>query len=240
MSKTIKQPSVKGVVKVPVIMQLEALECGAACLTMIAAYYGKWLPLEQVRTDCGVSRDGSKAVNLLKAARHYGFQADGYRYSVEALHTQGQFPCIIHWNFNHFIVCDGFKGNKVYLNDPAKGNYSVSMEVFDEAFTGICLMFEPGEDFHPSGKKKNPFRSEWAFSESVLAFASCFSFLLALYAGLFIMLTLASLSQNTGACTLALKPLQSAFQGFIFADAYLRHCYPSPRSLNLFSVFTKV
>lgn len=152
MSKTIKQPSVKGVVKVPVIMQLEALECGAACLTMIAAYYGKWLPLEQVRTDCGVSRDGSKAVNLLKAARHYGFQADGYRYSVEALHTQGQFPCIIHWNFNHFVVLCGFKNGKAYLNDPARGNVAVPMDVFDESFTGVCLTFAPSESFVPSGK----------------------------------------------------------------------------------------
>ena len=153
MAEKIKRPITKGVAKVPVVMQLEALECGAACLAMILAYYNKWVPLEQVRADCGVSRDGSNARNLMKTARYYGLEAHGYRYEPEALRKNGKFPCIIHWNFNHFVVLDGFKGNKAYLNDPARGTYSVSMEAFDEAFTGICLMFEPNEDFVPSGKK---------------------------------------------------------------------------------------
>ena len=151
----IKQPINKGVAKVPVIMQMEALECGAASLCMLMAYYEKWVPLEQVRKDCGVSRDGSKASNILKAARSYGFQAKGYRFEPEQLREKGSFPCIIHWEFNHFVVCDGFKGGKVYLNDPAKGNYAVSEESFDESFTGICLMIEPGEDFQPGGKPKS-------------------------------------------------------------------------------------
>ena len=151
----IKQPVTKGAARVPVVMQMEALECGAASLCMLMAYYGKWVPLEQVRRDCGVSRDGSKASNIVKAARSYGFTAKGYRYEPEQLRELGKFPCIVHWGFNHFVVCDGFKGNKVYLNDPAKGSYTVSMERFDEAFTGICLMIEPGEDFEPSGKPKN-------------------------------------------------------------------------------------
>ena len=155
MADKIKTPVTKGVAKVPVIMQLEALECGAACLTMILAYYGKWMPLEQIRADCGVSRDGSNALNVLKAARHYGLDAKGYRYEPEALRENGTFPCIIHWNFNHFVVLDGFKNNKAYINDPARGNYSVSMEAFDEAFTGICLQFEPTESFEPSGKPKS-------------------------------------------------------------------------------------
>ena len=151
----IKQPINKGVAKVPVIMQMEALECGAASLCMLMAYYEKWVPLEQVRKDCGVSRDGSKASNILKAARSYGFQAKGYRFEPDQLREKGSFPCIIHWEFNHFVVCDGFKGGKVYLNDPAKGNYAVSEESFDESFTGICLMIEPGEDFQPGGKPKS-------------------------------------------------------------------------------------
>lgn len=151
----IKQPVTKGVAKVPVVMQMEALECGAASLTMILAYYDKWIPLEQVRSDCGVSRDGSNARNVLKAARSYGLSAKGYRYEPETLKREGKFPCIIHWNFNHFVVLDGFKGNKAYLNDPAKGSYSVSMETFDESFTGICLMFEPEENFEPGGKPKS-------------------------------------------------------------------------------------
>ncbi|MCQ2486186.1 MAG: cysteine peptidase family C39 domain-containing protein, partial [Clostridia bacterium] len=126
MTEKIKKPVTKGVAKVPVVMQLEALECGAASLCMILAYYNKWIPLEQVREDCGVSRDGSNARNVLKAARFYGLDAKGYRYEPETLKKNGKFPCIIHWNFNHFVVLDGFKGGKAYLNDPAKGSYSVS------------------------------------------------------------------------------------------------------------------
>lgn len=150
-------PLAKGVAKVPVVMQMEALECGAASLAMVCAYYDKWIPLEQIRLDCGVSRDGANAKNLLVAARSYGFTAKGYRYEPEDLRRLGKFPCIIHWNFNHFVVLDGFRGNKAYLNDPAKGSYSVSMEAFDNAFTGICLMFEPNETFLPSGKQKSVF-----------------------------------------------------------------------------------
>ena len=148
----IKSPLTRGVAKVPVIMQLEALECGAASLTMILAYYNKWIPLEQVRADCGVSRDGSNAKNVLKAARRYGLIAKGYRYEPDSLKKNGKFPCIIHWNFNHFVVLNGFKGNKAVLIDPAKGSYSVSMETFVRSFTGICLMLEPGDSVEPSGK----------------------------------------------------------------------------------------
>lgn len=149
------KPVKNGVAKVPVVMQIEALECGAASLTMILAYYGKWIPLEQVRADCGVSRDGSNAKNMLCAARSYGLKAQGYRYEPEDLKQNGTFPCIIHWNFNHFVVLNGFKKNKAYLNDPAKGSYMVSMKEFDEAFTGICLIFEPTETFEADGRQKS-------------------------------------------------------------------------------------
>ena len=144
-----------GVAKVPVVMQMEALECGAACLTMILAYYGKWLPLEQVRADCGVSRDGSNAGNVLKAARRYGLTAKGFRASVEAVKNSKAFPCIIFWNFNHFVILRGFRGKYAYLNDPARGSVRVTMEEFDKAFTGVCLTFSPSETFQPSGKRKS-------------------------------------------------------------------------------------
>lgn len=99
------KPLTKKVARVPVIMQMEALECGAASLTMILAYYGKWIPLKQVRKDCGVSRDGSNAKNLLLAARSYGLSAKGFRYeTIEALKENGTFPCIVFWNFNHWII----------------------------------------------------------------------------------------------------------------------------------------
>ncbi|MCM1135213.1 MAG: NHLP family bacteriocin export ABC transporter peptidase/permease/ATPase subunit [Clostridium sp.] len=151
----VKMPVTKGFAKVPQVMQLEALECGAASLAMILAYYGKWIPLEQVREDCGVSRDGSNAKNVVRAARAYGLTAKGYRLEPEDLKKNGKFPCIIHWNFNHFLVLCGFKGNKAVLNDPAKGGYQISMETFDQAYTGICLLFEPGESFVPEGKPKS-------------------------------------------------------------------------------------
>ena len=142
--------------KVPVVMQMEALECVAACLCMVAAYHKKWLPLTQVRADCGVSRDGSIAKNILNAGRAYGFKAAGYRLepiSLEAL----PMPAIIHWNFNHFVVLCGvdFKKGKVYINDPARGRVTVSMEEFDQSFTGIALTFVPTEEFKPEGKQKS-------------------------------------------------------------------------------------
>ncbi len=158
--KKVKAPVKKGWARVPVVMQMEALECGAAALTMILAYYDKWIPLEQVRSDCGVSRDGSNARNILIAARSYGLKAQGYRFEPEELRNEGHFPCIVHWDFNHFVVCCGFKGNKVVINDPARGSLTISMEEFDRSFTGVCLMFEPTDKFEPGGKPK-----------SVLAFA---------------------------------------------------------------------
>ena len=152
---TIKKPVQAGVAKVPVVMQMEALECGAASLTMVMAYYGKWIPLEQVREDCGVSRDGSKAGNIAKAARSYGFNAVGYRFEPQQLKEKGTFPCIIHWEFNHFVVLCGFKRGKVYINDPARGDVIITEKEFDEAFTGVTLMITPGEEFQPSGSKKS-------------------------------------------------------------------------------------
>ncbi len=154
------RPVIKGVAKVPVVMQMEALECGAASLAMVLAYYGKWVPLERVRADCGVSRDGSNARNVLRAARSYGLKAQGYRYEPGALKQSGGFPCIVHWNFNHFVVLCGFRGNHAYINDPARGASRISMEEFDRSFTGVCMAFSPSEEFEPGGKPR-----------SVLAFA---------------------------------------------------------------------
>lgn len=153
--KKVKQPVTKGRAKVPVVMQMEALECGAASLAMVMAYYDKWVPLEQVRLDCGVSRDGSNAKNVLIAARSYGFEAQGYRCEIDSIQNSMSFPCIIHWNFNHFVVLDGFQGNYAWINDPARGEVKVPMEEFNRAFTGICLQIYPGPDFVPGGKPKS-------------------------------------------------------------------------------------
>ena len=122
---------------------------------MVLAYYQKWVPLEQVRLDCGVSRDGSNMKNVFIAAKHYGLEPHGYRLEVEDLKKDVAFPCIIHWNFNHFVVLDGFKAGKAVLNDPARGVVTVPIEQFDEAFTGIVMTFEPGPEFKPSGRRKS-------------------------------------------------------------------------------------
>ena len=147
----------KGAVRVPVVMQMEALECGAASLTMIMHYYRKWIPLEQARVDCGVSMNGANAKNIMLAARSYGMKANAWRIEPDTLMEEGPFPCIIHWGFNHFVVLCGFKGKRAVLNDPARGRVTVEWEEFDREFTGVCLTFEPGEDFVPSGKPKSVF-----------------------------------------------------------------------------------
>ena len=154
-SKAVPKPLTKGTAKVPVVMQMEALECGAASLTMIMHYYKKFIPLEQARVDCGVSMDGASAKNIMVAARNYGMKANAWRVEPEDLQAEGPFPCIIHWGFNHFVVLCGFKGKKAVLNDPARGRVTVEWEEFDREFTGVCLCFEPGEDFQPAGQPKS-------------------------------------------------------------------------------------
>lgn len=140
--------------KVPVVMQMEALECGAASLAMVMAYHGKWIPLERMRTECGVSRDGSNAMSLISAGRKNGMEAKAFRYDLDMV-KEIPTPAIIHWNFNHFVVLCGFNKKGAVLNDPARGRVTVSMKEFDAAFTGVVLTFNPGEDFQPGGQKKS-------------------------------------------------------------------------------------
>ena len=148
-------PAESGVVRVPVVMQMEMVECGAASLTMIMHYYQKWIPLEQARVDCDVSSNGSSAKNIMVAARSYGMKADAWKVDPEDLQKEGPFPCILHWGFNHFVVLCGFRGKKAVINDPARGRVTVDWEEFDREYTGICITFEPGEGFEPGGEKKS-------------------------------------------------------------------------------------
>ena len=142
--------------KTPTVYQMEATECGAASLTMILGYFGKLMPLEQMRIETGVSRDGCNAKNIMRAGRKFGLEVHGYRKSIEGL-MELPVPCIIHWNFNHFVVWEGRKGKHYYINDPAIGRRKLSYQDIDDCYTGVVLTFQTTEGFTKSKKKNTLF-----------------------------------------------------------------------------------
>ncbi|MBX3233185.1 MAG: NHLP family bacteriocin export ABC transporter peptidase/permease/ATPase subunit [Labilithrix sp.] len=143
-------------IRTPTRLQMEATECGAASLAIVLEHYGTFVPLSKLREECGVSRDGSKASNVIKAARKYDLEAKGYRKEPHQV-TDLTLPVIVHWNFNHFLVVEGFDDRRAYLNDPAAGPTSVPLEEFNQAFTGVVLSFKPTEAYRPKGRRPSMF-----------------------------------------------------------------------------------
>ena len=169
-------------VRTPAIVQMESSECGAASLAIILAYYGRVIPLAQLRRECGVSRDGSKASNILAAGRAHGLRAEGFRKELSRL-KDVLCPYILFWNFNHFLVVEGYRKGRVYLNDPGCGRRKVTQEEFAEAYTGVVLALEPGPDFRQTARKASValgLRERLKGSEAALAICISAGILLAI------------------------------------------------------------
>jgi len=146
-------------VKARTRLQYEAAECGAASLGTILDYFGRVVELGELRLACGVNRDGSNAKQVLVAGRQYGLKARAYRCSGDQLKREGQFPCVVFWGFNHFLVVEGFDAHHAFLSDPAQGRVRVEMEEFHDNFTGVVLEFEPGPEFQTGGHERSPLLS---------------------------------------------------------------------------------
>ena len=162
--------------RTPVVMQLEATDCGAASLGIVLAHFGRWVSLEELRDACGVGRDGSNAEGLVRAARRYGLEGTGWRREIHQL-TKVPLPVILFWGFNHFVVLEGIGKDRWFLNDPATGHRVVDRDTFDRDFTGVALTFKPGETFRPGGDPPGVLRRLWPwlreFKASLVFAALC-------------------------------------------------------------------
>lgn len=137
-------------INTPAIFQMEMVECGAVCLSIIMAYFGRFISLEQMRVDCGVSRDGCKASNLIRAAELHGFEAEGYRIGVDDFDSMN-LPFIAYWHFNHFVVIEGYSDTHIYFNDPAYGHRIMAIKDFAKEYSGIAIEVTPTNKFTPQG-----------------------------------------------------------------------------------------
>ncbi len=143
---------VKQRISTPVLLQMHATECGAACLGSVLAYFGRWVPLTELREKCEVSRDGSSAASIVRAARYYGLECSGLSLRAESLKLL-ELPLILFWQFSHFVVLEGFDERYFYLNDPATGRRRITSEEFNKAYSGIALRLSPGTEFSPGGER---------------------------------------------------------------------------------------
>ena len=173
---TAPEPSKRRVIT-PVLLQMHASECGAACLGSVLAYFGRWVPLTELREKCEVSRDGCSAASILRAARHFGLECNGLSLRTEQLKSL-PLPLVLFWQFSHFVVLEGFDGRNFYLNDPATGRRRVSAEDFDRDYSGIALRFKCGDDFRTGGERPGLYRQlgallagSWSVLTGVLACA---------------------------------------------------------------------
>ena len=162
-------------VSTPILLQMHASECGAACLGSILAYFGLWVPLTELREKCEVSRDGSSAASILRASRHYGLECSGLSVRAEQL-KKLELPLILFWQFSHFVVFEGFDGRHYHLNDPSTGRRRLSAAEFEKDYSGIALRFKRGANFSPGGKQPNLFRQlsaslvdSWSMLTGVIA-----------------------------------------------------------------------
>lgn len=146
--------------RTPTVLQMEAVECGAASLAIVLGHYGKWVPLEELRGACGVSRDGANAQMLLRAARTYGMDGKAFRYGMENLSKQAM-PVVVFWNFNHYVVVEGIEDHRVFINDPATGPRVVGRDEFERSYTGVMLELRPGERFVRSGRPPSLWGAVW-------------------------------------------------------------------------------
>ena len=146
--------SVKKRVNTPLLLQMHATECGAACLGSVLAYFGRWVPLNELRVRCEISRDGSSAAGISRAAKHYGLECTGRSVDLNQLRKL-PLPLVLFWEFNHFLILEGFDRNRYFLNDPSTGRRTLSAEEFSVGFTGVALEFEPGPTFERGGRRPN-------------------------------------------------------------------------------------
>ncbi|MYJ95669.1 MAG: NHLP family bacteriocin export ABC transporter peptidase/permease/ATPase, partial [Proteobacteria bacterium] len=155
-AKAASDPS-KQRISTPILLQMHATECGAACLGSVLGYFGRWVPLTELREKCEVSRDGSSAASILRASRHYGLECRGLSVRAHQLKML-PLPLILFWQFSHFVVLEGFDDRYFYLNDPATGRRRLSIEEFNQGYSSIALKFKRGDDFEPGGDRPSLFR----------------------------------------------------------------------------------